>query len=61
MNRDALQQLRLDRRLIKRRGWISQAELEKAMEALPDVSDKVAPPDEEAPREAGEEKQSPLG
>jgi hypothetical protein len=61
MNRDALQQLRLDRRLIKRRGWISQAELEKAIEALPDVSDKVSPPDEEAPAEAGEGKQAPVG
>ena len=61
MNRDALQQLRLDRRLIKRRGWISREELEKAVEALPDVSHKVSPPEEEAPAEAEEGKQAPVG
>ena len=61
MNREALQQLRLDRRLIKRRGWISGAELEKAIEALPDVADKVAPPDEEAPADAAEGSQAPVG
>ena len=48
MNRDSIQQLRLDRRLIKRRGWISADELDKEIEALPDASDKVAPPEEES-------------
>ena len=47
MNREALKDLRTDRRLINRRGWISKAELEKDLEALPDVSHKIAPPEEE--------------
>ena len=41
MDRDATQQLRLDRRLIGRRGWISKKELAKELEALPDVSAKA--------------------
>jgi hypothetical protein len=47
MNREALDKLRTDRRLINRRGWISKAELEKDLDELPDVSHKVAPPEEE--------------
>ena len=47
MNREATEKLRLDRRLINRPGWISEPELEKNLEALPDVSDKIAPRDEE--------------
>jgi hypothetical protein len=46
MNRDATRKLQLDRRLIHRRGWISKAELEKQLDDLPDVSDKIAPPDD---------------
>jgi len=46
MNRDATRKLQLDRRLIHRRGWISKSELEKQLADLPDVSDKIAPPDE---------------
>jgi hypothetical protein len=41
MNRDSMQQLRIDRRLIRRRGWISQAELKRELEAIPDVSDQM--------------------
>ena len=40
MNRESIQKLRLDRRLIRRSGWISEKELETALAALPDVSDK---------------------
>ncbi|HXK23156.1 MAG TPA: hypothetical protein VMS55_10825 [Myxococcota bacterium] len=40
MNRDALQKLRLDRRLLARRGWMSDAELERELAALPDVAAK---------------------
>lgn len=42
---DALRQLRLDRRLLERRGWIPRAELESALAALPDVESKAAPPE----------------
>lgn len=41
MNRTAMQQLRLDRRLIRRPGWISSAELESEVEALPDAAHKA--------------------
>jgi hypothetical protein len=55
MDHKTMQQFRLDRRLIRRNGWIGREELERALESLPDVSDKVAPrepdgsPDEETP------------
>ena len=52
MKREATEKLRLDRRLIDRRGWISKAELEKDLEALPDVSHKIAPPEEQEPSKA---------
>jgi hypothetical protein len=42
----ALRKLRLDRRLLDRRGWISPQELERELAALPDVSAKVAPSEE---------------
>ena len=41
MNRESLDKLRLDRRLLTRRGWMSSAERARALEALPDVSDKA--------------------
>ena len=42
---DALRKLRLDRRLMERRGWIAKTELERALAELPDVEEKAAPPD----------------
>lgn len=41
MNRDSIQKMRLDRRLIRRAGWISERELEQELQALPDVSHKL--------------------
>jgi len=41
MNRDSIQKLRLDRRLIRRAGWISEQELERELAALPDLSAKM--------------------
>jgi hypothetical protein len=46
MNADSTRKLKTDRRLIHRRGWISKSELQKQLDALPDVSDKIAPPDD---------------
>ena len=46
MNRDATRKLKTDRRLIHRRGWISKEELDKQLDALPDVSHKIAPPED---------------
>jgi len=45
---DALRELRLDRRLMERRGWITRDELVRSLAALPDVATKAAPPDEPA-------------
>ena len=42
MDRESLRGLRLDRRLIGRSNWIDPKELERELEALPDVSDKVS-------------------
>jgi hypothetical protein len=43
---DALRDLKLDRRMLERRGWITRQELAAAMTALPDSADKVAPQEE---------------
>jgi hypothetical protein len=51
---EALRKLRLDRRLTDRRGWIPHQELARELAALPDVSDKVAPPEAE-PEGSGSE------
>jgi hypothetical protein len=40
MNRDSVAKLRLDRRLLNRRGWISQKEREQALAELPDAAAK---------------------
>ena len=42
MDHRSMQMLRLDKRLIRRRDWISRKDLEKELSALPDVSDKIA-------------------
>ena len=46
MDRETISKLRLDKRLIQRRGWISPDDLERELEALPDTSEKVAPDEE---------------
>ncbi len=46
MDRESQRKLRLDRRLIGRRGWIAEKELSKELEALPDAADKQMPPEE---------------
>ena len=49
MDRNSMAQLRLDRRLIRRRGWISSEALADELENLPDVSHKAAPQSTEDP------------
>lgn len=44
---EALRRLRFDKRLIGRRGWTPREEIERELASLPDVSDKIAPTDEE--------------
>ena len=53
MDRKSTKNLRLDRRLAGRKNWISPADLEKELSALPDVSDKIAERKEE-PESSGE-------
>ncbi len=43
MDLKSLDRLKLDRRLIRRRNWISSDELRRKLDALPDVADKAAP------------------
>jgi hypothetical protein len=55
MNRESLEKLRLDRRLIHRRGWMSAAERARALEGLPDVAQKATT----LGAESGEDKPAP--
>jgi len=44
----ALRKLRLDRRMLDRRGWIAQKDLDRELAELPDVSAKIAPTEDAA-------------
>ncbi|HYB12715.1 MAG TPA: hypothetical protein VEG67_04550 [Myxococcota bacterium] len=46
MVHDHLATHRLDRRLLRRRNWVNPKELAKELEGLPDVSEKMRPPEE---------------
>lgn len=59
MNDDATKQLRLDRRLAGRRGWISEDELSRELHQLADVAEKGELIDAPAPRRR--EESSPQG
>ena len=41
MDRESLERLRFDRRLQNRRGWLAPGELERHVESLPDIKDKL--------------------
>ena len=58
MDSRSLEKLRFDRRLIRRNGWLSQKDLARELEALPDVSEKIAP-DEDSDGESGASAESP--
>ena len=47
MVHEHLSHLRLDRRLLRRRGWVAPKELEKELSALPDVQSKARTAEEE--------------
>jgi hypothetical protein len=49
-----IRNLRLDRRLLSRRDWISPQELEEALQALPDAAGKAELVTEPAGSEAAE-------
>jgi hypothetical protein len=42
MDRKSIEQLRMDRRLIGRKNWTAPKDFEREVEALPDVSHKIA-------------------
>jgi hypothetical protein len=46
MDRRSVEKMKLDRRLIGRRGWIADKDLQRELDQLPDVSDKIATEDE---------------
>jgi hypothetical protein len=46
MPHESLRSHALDRRLIRRRGWITPVELEKQLANLPDVADRIAEPED---------------
>ena len=54
MNNQSIEKLRVDTRLRRRRGWISDADLQRELDGLPDVSHKILEPDESEPS-GGEE------
>ena len=47
MDRKSTEKLRLDRRLIGRKNWITPKELEREIQAIPDMSHKIAEVEEE--------------
>ncbi len=56
----SLRSLALDKRLIRRRGWVPTEKLEQELAALPDVSDRIAEPEEELEeQETGHEGEVP--
>jgi hypothetical protein len=52
MLQDSIRSLKLDRRLRNRRGWVSDQELSRALEQLPDVKEKAAEPAPPPPADA---------
>ena len=57
MDRESMRRLKLDRRLIRRRGWLSEEDLERALVELPDGGEPSGPsePTEALPDESPEE------
>ena len=47
MDNESTDQLRFDRRLVRRGNWVEPAELEQELNSLPDVSDKIFVPSDE--------------
>lgn len=48
MDRKSNENMRMDRRLIGRKNWTAPKEVEREIEALPDVSHKIAVVEEES-------------
>jgi len=52
MNNESIDKLRVDSRLHRRRGWISDADLQRELDSLPDVSDKIFQETESEPSDS---------
>ena len=48
MDRRSTDKLRMDRRLVRRKGWITQSELDREIAGLADTSHKIAEADAES-------------
>ncbi len=48
MDRKSTEKLRLDRRLFGRKNWIAPKDIEREIQALPDVSHKIAEVEEKS-------------
>jgi len=58
MDPNSLRNLRMDRRLHQRRGWIPDDELARELESLPDAASKILPEDDDkapSPSEGADE------
>lgn len=53
MVHEHLKGLQVDRRVLRRRGWISPEDLERELSALPDAADKIDPGTPETERPEG--------
>lgn len=65
MDRDSVERLRHDRRLVRRREWVSDEDRTAFLESLPDVSDKMTrgidEPEEEAAQSPASQQPSTPG
>ena len=59
MNLDDVEQLKYDRRLERRRGWLAPGEIESHLESLPDAAHKVYDPAEDEAAAAAEATEPP--
>ena len=55
MEQGSIAKLKYDNRLSRRKGWLSNEEEKAYLEALPDVADKIAMPEDDEPEEVAEQ------
>ena len=55
MEQGSIAKLKFDNRLSRRKGWLSNEEEKTYLEALPDVADKIATPEDDEPEEVAEQ------
>lgn len=60
MDRESIEKLRFDKRLARRPRWVSEDDVSRELESLPDVGDKILPPDaQDSPAAPEEEREEP--